>query len=1017
MAARVRSIPFEDLERAQMNWARIERITPAGLVEVLATLLRSSPDPDSALNYFERFVLAASTRTIQYLTRYPGALNILVPIFSQSHFLSETLLLQPDYVEWLHRDKRVEFIKSKEDLLEELSRFETTLTGMSLAERLARFKRREYLRIAFRDVTRIASLAETTEELSTLADVVLEKALRGSDQPLRNRFGAPQYVEETGRVAPAQFVVLALGKLGGNELNYSSDIDLLYLYSQDGETKGIEGQAATIISNQEYFIKLASAINDAVGGVTPSGWAFRVDLRLRPQGREGFLARSLQSTVHYYQDSAQPWELQALLKARPVAGDLGIGKRLLQSLRPVIYPSEDRGRIVESIEQMRLKLDEKLESTEGSGFNVKLARGTIRDVEFITQCLQRLYGATDFWVREGNTVRALRRLHDNSYIEREDFVSLASAYEFFRIVEHRLQLDRGQQTHRLSDNEGEQQRLALRMGFEDTPDISAREALLHAIEYHCGIVTRVYRRLLQDNVKSIRSSAKNLPGVEVAEERREINPAATEDRIFSEFAKTHPRLSAVVVSLLIEKQAKPKFMEFLEAMMAQPDLLGSFECAPGIGEALQAIFNSGVVVPELFLRHMEWGLEMIQRGHPLSDRQKSKLRSGQRSIPRSARGMKSWTQGHPDRFKGIADLRSQIRRNVFDILVEDVWKSKPVDYALRRLSVVAERALKGAFELAKGELLQKLTVPSQALLKDKHFYFTVFALGRLATNELDVGSDLDLSFFCDYSYFKNRDAVRAVATRLAETMVSIVTSYTREGPLYNTDLRLRPSGKEGELVQDAGYLLDYLGRAAETWEHVAYLKMRPVAGNLAWGKEMLKKIRSVSFGALRFSTLKEDILDMRARLEQSSEASEGCLDLKSGSGGIYDIDFAVAYCHLTHKSPYRSGFSLPQAIRQCSRQGWISKSSLDCFCGATNVYRALDHSIRLLKGKPVRIIHPDLLGELNKEQLRRLHSLVSRTSEGIGSSSHPTADTLMEALRRIAAKVRNAMEEILMASR
>jgi [glutamine synthetase] adenylyltransferase / [glutamine synthetase]-adenylyl-L-tyrosine phosphorylase len=1013
MPIRHPSISYREPEKAQQNWTRIERTAPREILAPLSSLLKGSADPDAALNYFERFNSNAPERIVHYLTRNPAALNVLIPLFSQSHFLSETLLTHPEYVEWLCRDKRIEFVKSKEDLLEELSRFEATLGDMDLAERLVRFKRREYLRIALRDVTKIATLAETTWELSALAEIVLEKALRWCDQTLRNRYGVPRYVDAAGRIAPSEFVVLALGKLGGNELNYSSDIDVMYLYSHDGETDGIEGRSETQISNQEYFIKLSSAINEAVSRVTPAGWAFRVDLRLRPQGREGFLSRSVKSAIAYYDRHAQPWELQALLKARPVAGGLSVGKQFLHSLQSRIYPVEDQGRIVESLEQMRIKLDEKLQRNESSGFNVKLERGTIRDIEFFTQCLQRIYGSHDLWVRESNTVLALRRLHDNNHLGRPEFFTLASAYEFFRIIEHRLQLDRGQQTHTLSNLPSEQQVLALRMGFEDSGETSAREALLHAIEYHRGNVLRISEQVLeQSRVKTVAPSKEFRRG-----EEEEGAPGVRGDNELSaalrQLDKLLPGLAAGLREMGFEKGAGVYFHLFLEALIAKGEALGDFKMDSNQSRRLEILFASGSTLCETMIRSPEWVLpclgkpEVRARSHAVEER---------RRIQPLARRDKKGSRSKPTRrdpssgAAGVNLVRQETRRRVFQILADDVLRQPPLAKSLQRLSEVAGRALLDSLALAGEQVRGRFTASLRKLMDSPKFHFGIFGLGRLAGNELDIGSDLDLVFVCDYSYFKSREAVREVAFRLAETVVSILTSYTREGPLYPVDLRLRPSGKEGELVQDATYLIEYFRGIAQSWEHAAFLKLRPLAGDIRWAKSVSKNLTNASFAAVEPHALREDLWDIRTRLEDAAAFSKGSFNLKKGRGGVYDIEFALAYSHLINARPYRPGSTLHEAVEFAHRIGILSGSAAAVFQEALPFYRSLDHCLRLMKGKSTHLINQEIVKEIPEPLWGRIASAMNPSSSGNRSTCCDRVAELMEFCGKTASLVRRELE-------
>ena len=997
---------------ARLNWLRIQRTAPAEIVSSLASLLKGSADPDSALNYFERFNTGAPEKTIDYLARNPAALNALIPLFSQSHFLSETLLLHPEYVEWLHRDKRIEFVKSQEDLLEELSRFEATLGDMELAERLARFKRREYLRIALRDVTKAATLAETAWELSTLADVILEKALRGCDQILRNRYGTPRYVDGAGRLAPSEFVVLALGKLGGNELNYSSDIDLLYLYSEEGETDGIEGRSETQISNQEYFIKLCSAINEAVSRVTPAGWAFRVDLRLRPQGREGFLTRSAKSAMSYYERHAQPWELQALLKARPVAGCLGVGKQFLQSLRARIYPREDKERIIQSIEQMRTKLDHKLQQAPSSGFNIKLERGTIRDIEFITQCLQRVHGAEDFWVHESNTVLALSRLHDNNYLTRPEFVALAGAYEFFRIIEHRLQLDRGQQTHNVPDQPADQQLLALRMGFEDTKSTTAREALLYAIEYHRSAVLRLFHELIEENVGRSIATPRDTSIREREQPRQGTMEKSSLESSLRILDGLQPEFTSIIRHLKLEGSAHSSLVLFLEKLASQPEMLKDLGFGQDSALKLDVLFGSGSILCEAAVRHPEWVMPVLNQLAPAAKQADLRGRINRKqdviTLPQHVGAKKPSRHG----FRQNADvniLRSQIRHLIFDCLVEDIMRHPPLAETLRDLTEIAEKAVGDSLSMARDQLRRRFSARMRKVLDNLDFHMAVFGLGRIATNELDVGSDLDLVFACDYSLFKSKDMVREISFRLAETTVSILTSYTREGSLYPVDLRLRPRGKEGELVQDATYLTEYFRGPAQPWEHAAYFKLRPLAGDMKWGQAVLKKLR-VGLVAVNQRSLKEDLQEIRRRLEQTTPAPEGALDLKQGIGGVYDIEFALAYRHLMNQRNYPTGSTLFQALQSAGRHGILSDSAVRTFQEAILFYRSLDHALRLWRGGSGRFVDRKVVQDLSPHLFNRMASALSPSSIFAGPLRSKQPDAVMEVCFKIAGLVRREMD-------
>jgi len=313
-----------------------------------------------------------------------------------------------------------------------------------------------------RDTLGVAELADTTAEISALSDVLLEEALREVDASLRSRYGAPQFHDASGHLVDVPIAILSLGKLGGNELNYSSDVDLLFLFG-DGEL-GDAGAKATrqsregAISNREYFIRLAQGVTEVLSRITREGSVFRIDLRLRPQGNEGEPAIALSPALHYYKHTAHDWELQALIKARHSAGDVGTARAFIRGVQSHVYSQQLNFAAIEtaihSLEQISLRRRRQISaSLLPSSMDVKLDRGGIRDIEFLVQCLQRVYGGKEKWLRSGGTLFSLQKLHDKQHISSKDYQELTSAYAYLRKVEHRLQLRRGQQLHRLPDSE------------------------------------------------------------------------------------------------------------------------------------------------------------------------------------------------------------------------------------------------------------------------------------------------------------------------------------------------------------------------------------------------------------------------------------------------------------------------------------------------------------------------------------------------------------------------------------
>jgi glutamate-ammonia-ligase adenylyltransferase len=401
--------------------------------EIIEPLVRDLPDAEGARLFFERLA-TEHPRAVKTLMRDTGLLADALALASWSPLLATTLAQNPDYLAWLARERHHARVKSREELNESLARFGSTNSQLEPQVLLARFRRRELLRIYLHDIRNTSTLVEITEELSNLADAVLEHALNLARQDLDNRYGSPQCTDEKGRTATASFSVVALGKLGSFELNYASDIDLLFIYSDEGTTSGAGERGE--ITNREYFNKLAAGVSRIVGQPAGEGAAYRVDLRLRPYGRDGALASSIEEAVRYYREKAQAWELQALIRSRAAAGAAPLYARFAERVRHRVYAEDVTiERALANVRLAKLKID-RHHAHDTGGFNVKLGRGGIREIEFIAQALQLAFGGHDPWLRAPHTLISLGRLADRQLITERERTELSDAYIFLRKLEH-----------------------------------------------------------------------------------------------------------------------------------------------------------------------------------------------------------------------------------------------------------------------------------------------------------------------------------------------------------------------------------------------------------------------------------------------------------------------------------------------------------------------------------------------------------------------------------------------------
>ena len=448
---------------------------------------RDLPDVEGARRFFRQLAEAhpADARKLQ---KKDSLLSDVLAIAAFSPLLATTLLQNPAYIFWLERRRNENTVRLKEELLESLARFSLTNSQIEAQILLSRFRRRELLRIYLRDIRRLGTITETTEDISHLADAILEYALQIARQQLDNRYGIPLETNEKGRENPARFCIVSLGKLGSRELNYSSDIDLLFIYSGDGATSG-KGARGEAITNREYFIKLAELVTKIVGQQTGEGAAYRVDLRLRPHGRVGALAISLAEAVSYYQNQSQAWERQTLIRARASAGETKIFREFWRQLAPSVYSTA--GTIENALRSVKLSKDKiNLEHASTGGFNVKLGRGGIREIEFIAQALQLAYGGGDEWLRSSaHTLITLSRLADRKLLSANELTKLSDAYEFLRRLEHRLQMEHGLQTHLVPNNAEKRLLVAKRMGAENLRNFDA------ALSFQTTNVNRIFERV------------------------------------------------------------------------------------------------------------------------------------------------------------------------------------------------------------------------------------------------------------------------------------------------------------------------------------------------------------------------------------------------------------------------------------------------------------------------------------------------------------------------------------------
>ena len=994
---------FHDERRAALNWERIARRAPKAVLDALPNLLAGTPDPDAALNGFDRLMEVADAALLRSLEQHPTLVYYALTVFSYSQFLGDTLLRNLDLFPVLLREKGFHRSHHFDEFHEALARFRARSLAGDVSGLLGQFKRREYIRIMLRDVLGIATLAETTAEISALADVLISEALREAQQMMRNRYGAPRVRDAAGRWTEPSIAVLSLGKLGGGELNYSSDVDLLFLY-QDGEAE----EQASGIANREYFIRLAQQTTELLSRSTPEGPVFRIDLRLRPQGREGEPAVGLGHALRYYRTVAHDWELQAMIKARHSAGDVALSRTLLHEIEPLVYRGEVNFPAIETALNSLQKISRHHRSRT---IDVKTDRGGIRDIEFLVQCLQRVYGGPEPWLRSGGTLFSIHKLHDKAHLTGKDFHDLGIAYEFLRKVEHRLQLRLGQQTHRLPTSR-EQSAILWRLTFGGSslaarateaaagePEDPAAE-LVRLVSERMAAVAEIYNRIVhQQQYVQERASAATAgePAADFQLEPSVPEPGSEHSfqQMLTRLAADAPELYRIASRRDLSPNARRNLQRFLSSAFTSSDRYAVVAASPAALERALALFEASEFLTDLLVRHPEEILSLA--AEPKTGIGTAELFDGQGPDEVSAPASLVDLIGHVGISHGekLALLRQHYRHRIFVSGARDVEEQRPVYDSLRDATAAAFEAIRAAFVLA-----------------DAPDGFAVLALGRLGTGEHDLSSDADVLFVC------REDSELGAATRAAEQLMQALAAYTREGTVFSVDSRLRPRGMEGELVVTPPQLAAYFGGEAQPWEALTYTKLRPVAGAHDVAHQAVGAVaRSLSrFAADRGFV--ESVRTMRLRLEKvdaggvtarpaAPRTPDIVSNFKIAPGGFYDIDFIASYLLVREAAkdapagmPWFPRGNIRETLAGLQRAGILAAADHDVLDRAAELLRAAEHIVRLVQGRARKSLPTAAHARAVTE---RLVAQVARREfpSGLEAELRRTAQEVREAFNRL----------------
>jgi glutamate-ammonia-ligase adenylyltransferase len=923
---------LSDLERGWRNLNGLARALPLDVLHDLTTplglILPTCPVPDLALNNLERFLASpGGPELLPALLENRGRLlETLLHLFASSDSFTDLLARNPDYLAML----RVPLSSSPrpEELVGDLRALVAAATdeGGVLAA-LRKFRQRHLLRIGTNDIIRDRPLEEITRDLSNVADAALEVTLELAWNIVAGRFGEP--ITTAGE--PARGVLLALGKHGGQELNYSSDLDLMFVYDAEGTTQG----GRTSIGNDEYFGKVVSEVVRLLSTSTDRGQAYRIDLRLRPEGERGPLARSLASTLAYYDTLGRTWERQALIKVRPVAGDRSLGERFLQEIKPFVWRRYLSFAEINEIKALKRQIEVRTHKAGVSDREVKTGRGGIRDIEFTLQFLQLLNGGDLEKLRQRNTLAALVALEQEACLTDQEFRVLEDAYRFLRKTEHRLQLLFDLATHELPEKADELRRLALRMGYADSKLLgTASTRFLADYRDKTEPTRRILDHLLHDSFstdegetsaesdlildpnpepETIRTVLGRYPFRDIPAAYRNLTQLAQESVPFLSTRRCRQFLASIAPSLL-------------RAIAETPDpdlaLLNLEKVTRSLGgkTVLYELFSFNRPSLKLYVDVCAWSQflsEILITNPGLIDELLDSLVLNQ---PRTLFDLRVELT---DLCRGAMDLDPILHsfqdKELLRIGVRDILGKDSIHATTAALSDVASAVLEQVSLAEVRALEQRYGAPilTEGPNAGQRCRFVLLGLGKLGGQEMSYHSDLDLVLVYEGEGRTEPPATGcrrepretlSFFTDLAQRIIKALNTSGPLGRLYEVDMRLRPTGKSGSLVLPLAEFRRYYLEAAHLWELQALTRSRVVHGDAEFGKEVMATVEEAVTGRPWRPCWAAEIGAMRRKLETSRDDR----DLKRGPGGLMDVEFLVQLFQIKY------GASIPYLRSPCT---------------------------------------------------------------------------------------------------
>ncbi|MBM4260228.1 MAG: bifunctional [glutamate--ammonia ligase]-adenylyl-L-tyrosine phosphorylase/[glutamate--ammonia-ligase] adenylyltransferase [Deltaproteobacteria bacterium] len=931
-------------------------------------LIAASPSPALAEANFQGLIDASDSKSASKLsaTDKPKLFCLL----GSSAFLSDVLIREGKQWPSLFVRQVKAAQKSPAEHLRKLeAAIKKSQSFDEFCAALRRHKQREYLRIGARDLMPEVSMEETVRELTALASASVDAAYRFCRAEAEKDYG-PLHLP--GTIRPNRFVVLGMGKLGGGELNFSSDIDVIYLYEEDeGETSG--GRRGKT-GPREFFSAIGQKIIHAMGDVTDEGFVFRIDLRLRPLGANGPLVQSVNSAMTYYESWGQCWERAALIKARPVAGDIELGAAFMKDIEPFIYRRYLDYTTVDELRHMKMRIENELLTGDGKERNLKLGYGGIREIEFFTQALQLVNGGYQPTVRGPSTLPALVELARNNLISADERDKLTEAYRFLRQAEHKVQIVQEAHAHSIPEGKEEEQAYARRLGYSARGKLSERELFWRDHKRTTKTVREIFDRLFYSAQKEIQNDGATEVGtiwndldqkdliVKELEQAGFTDPAQAYENLLAVrdgevYAPPSPRrlkvmrtlgpaLMAEIAKSGAPDQALLNLSKFSHRIGSRTGFLTLLAENPKTMRLLITLFSDSQFLTDLFLNRPELIDTLIRVDLTRVEKTKEEMLAELNAAIGEADDVEA-------KLNALRRYKSEefVRIGLHDL--GGVIELVPV---LQQLSDLAEACVHAALNLTLEELQQNFGKVAAGR-------FAIIGGGKLGAREIDYNSDLDLVFIYDAEEDagsaggkRGKLPAHEFFVRLGQKLLTYLSSPTEEGIAYKIDMQLRPSGKAGPIVCSLEAYRDYHKSGAQLWERQALIKTRFIAGDATLGKQVDKFIENLAYGLPLPAGGADEIHHLRMRMERElADEDEGRFNLKKGRGGLVDIEFLTQMLQLAHGHRFAALHrrATLDALAALQAQKLISKADYLLLSEGYLFLRRLDHRLRIERDRSI----------------------------------------------------------------